>query len=394
MLESMLEGQAEYYSANLAQNVNRGMTENALKCKFNGGTIPFGYKISEEQYFEIDPITAPVVREVFTEYANGKTIKTIVNTLNERGIRNSRGGVMNINRVTYMLKNRRYLGEYAFKDITIENAFEPIISPELFDKVQANMKKNKKAPARLKALDEQYLLTTKLFCGKCGAMMTGESGTARNGNKHRYYKCYQARSRKCDKKTIKKLWIEDLVIYHTMELLQNDTTVNQIVDTLFTLQGRESSDLPLLQSQLKEVEKSANNMLNAIQDGIYNEFTKQRLDELGERKTQLEVAILQEQIKKPTLTKEQMKFWITKWSNIDVSVWEQKQNLVDIFVNSVYTYDNKIVIIFNYKDGEKIITLDEVNAEIGKVNNDKGFGGSFVSLIGAPTVFSRSTSKA
>ena len=132
-MESVLEGFAEYYSAELAVKVNRGMTENALKCKFNGGTIPFGYKI-EEQHFVIDPVTAPIVREVFTDYADGKTIKTIVNTLNAKGIRNNRGGEMNINRVTYMLKNRRYIGEYSFKDIVMENAFKPIVSLELFNK--------------------------------------------------------------------------------------------------------------------------------------------------------------------------------------------------------------------------------------------------------------------
>ncbi|MCL2838143.1 MAG: recombinase family protein [Oscillospiraceae bacterium] len=383
LMESVLEGFAEYYSAELAVKVNRGMTENALKCKFNGGSIPFGYKINDEQYFEIDPVTAPVVREVFTDYANGKTIKTIVNSLNSRGIRNVKGGEMNINRVTYMLKNRRYLGEYSFKDITIENAFEPIISQEIFDKVQDNMRKNKKAPSRLKALDEQYLLTMKLFCGKCGAMMTGESGTGRN-NIYRYYKCYHARKRKCDKKTAKKAWIEDLVIFHVMEMLNDEPLINRIVDALFALQGRENPELPLLQKQLAEVERSATNILNAIQDGIYNEFTKKRLDELEERKNQLEVAILQEQIKKPLLSKEDIRFWVCRWREVNIEDWEEKQKLVDIFVNSVYIYDNKIVLVLNCKDGERTITLDEVNAGIEKCPVDSGLGGSSASLIGAP----------
>ena len=214
-------------------------------------------------------------------------------------------------------------------------------------------------------------------------MMTGESGTGRNGI-HRYYKCYHARKRKCDKKNNKKAWIEDLAIFHIMKMLTDEPLINRIVDALFIRQGRENPDLTLLQSKLAEVEKSAKNMLNAIQDGIYNKFTKQRLDELEERKNQLEVAILQEQIKKPTLTKEQIKFWITKWRDVDVEDWEEKQKLVDIFLNSCYIYDNKIVLVLNCKDGERTITLDEVNAEVEKVNNGKGLGGSFVSSFGAP----------
>ena len=359
LMESVLEGFAEYYSAELAVKVNRGMMENALKCKFNGGIIPLGYRIDENQYYQIDPITAPVVREVFIDYANGKTMKRIVDTLDAKGIRNTVGGKMNINGVTYMLKNRRYLGEYKFRDITVENAFEPIVSLELFDSVQERMKRNKKAPSRSKALAEHYLLTTKLFCGKCGAMMSGESGTGRNGT-HRYYRCYHTRKKTCDKKSVKKAWIEDLIIYNVMELLNDEPLIDEIVDTLFQLQGQASSELPLLQSQLAEVEKAANNMLNAIQNGIFNEFTKKRLDELEERKNQLETAILQEQIKNPVLTKEQIKFWITKWRDVDIQSWEQKQRLVDIFVNSIYVYDDEIKLIFNYKDSEKTITLAEV----------------------------------
>ena len=62
-----------------------------------------------------------------------------------------------------------------------------IIPLELFEDVQEKIAKNKKAPARRKAEDD-YLLTTKLFCGYCGALMFGESGTSRTGDVHRYYK--------------------------------------------------------------------------------------------------------------------------------------------------------------------------------------------------------------
>ena len=61
ILESVLEGYAEYYSADLSEKVIRGMTDNALKCKFNGGMMPIGYVIDAEQHFQIDPLTAPFV---------------------------------------------------------------------------------------------------------------------------------------------------------------------------------------------------------------------------------------------------------------------------------------------------------------------------------------------
>ena len=91
ILESMLEGYAEYYSADLSEKVVRGMTDNALKCKFNGGTMPIGYVIDAEQHFRIDPLTAPFVLEAFKRYDGGETISSIMNWLNEQGLTNTRG---------------------------------------------------------------------------------------------------------------------------------------------------------------------------------------------------------------------------------------------------------------------------------------------------------------
>lgn len=82
ILESVLEGMAEYYSVELAQKVNRGMHENALKCKYNGGVIPLGYKVNpKEQKLEIDNISAQIVKKIFDMYSHGHTIKNIVNFL-------------------------------------------------------------------------------------------------------------------------------------------------------------------------------------------------------------------------------------------------------------------------------------------------------------------------
>ena len=102
----------------------------------------------------------------------------IAKDLTRRGILSSRGGRIKIDLIHHILKNRRYLGEYKFRDIIKPDAFPAIISKDLFDRVQETMVKNAKAPARHKAEDD-YILTTKLRCGKCGAFMVGESGTSR-----------------------------------------------------------------------------------------------------------------------------------------------------------------------------------------------------------------------
>lgn len=62
---------AEYYSAELSVKVKRGLKENALKAKVNGGQIPFGYYIDENQKLAVDQTLAPIVLETFTMYADG-----------------------------------------------------------------------------------------------------------------------------------------------------------------------------------------------------------------------------------------------------------------------------------------------------------------------------------
>ena len=174
ILESVLEGYAEYYSADLAEKVVRGQTENILKGRCNGGRGTFGYTLDSERKFHIDPLTSPFVLESFKKYNEGSTMKEIRDWLNENGIKNPVGGAFTYNSVEHMLKNRRYIGELKFRDVVVPDAIPPIIPLELFEDVQEKIAKNKKAPARRKAEDD-YLLTTKLFCGYCGALMFGES---------------------------------------------------------------------------------------------------------------------------------------------------------------------------------------------------------------------------
>lgn len=100
LLESLLEGLAEYYSAELSEKVIRGPTENALKCKYNGGTPTFGFFIDSEQNYKIDVNTALVVLDIFRRYSEGSTMKEIVEHLNKLGVQTVRGKVADLNFVS------------------------------------------------------------------------------------------------------------------------------------------------------------------------------------------------------------------------------------------------------------------------------------------------------
>ena len=181
ILESMLEGYAEYYSAELAQKVTRGMTENALKGRFNGGAVTFSYYIDKEKHFKPDPVNAPIVKDIFTRYADGEPIRDILDSLETQGVKNRYGNRPSYNFVTHILKNRRYLGEYFFKDTVVENAFEPLVSKEVFDKCRKRLSLNKHVSAHFKPVDNTYILTGKLFYGLLRESHVGSKRHKQNG---------------------------------------------------------------------------------------------------------------------------------------------------------------------------------------------------------------------
>jgi len=374
LLESMLEGMAEYYSAELSEKVTRGLTENALKCKYNGGTLPIGYMIDSEQYFQIDPLTAPAVLDAFKHYADGASMREITDEMNLKGVRTKRGGKISINSVTRMLHNRKYIGEYRYNDIVHPNGIPAIVPEDLFNRVQERMAANKKAPAKHKAEDE-YLLTTKLFCGKCQCYMVGESGTGRN-KVHRYYKCASVKNHKgCDKKTVKKEWIENLVIEQIKKLIFDDELIEKLADTVMKLQSKENTALPLLKKRFADTQKSIDNMLDAIQQGILTASTKERLESLEKQKSELSVQIIKEEMAKPTLSREQIIFWFHRFRKLNSKKLDHRRRLIDSFVNAIFLYDDRITFTFNYKDGTKTINFTEL---------EKSGLGSDINALAAP----------
>ena len=361
ILESVLEGYAEYYSADLSEKVVRGMTENALKGVYNGGTVPFGYVIDATRHYQPDPLLAPYVEQTFQKYADGATMTDLRDWLKEHNIKNTLGGEMSYNTIQRMLSNRRYIGELRLRDVVQPNAIPALVSEDLFNKVQEKLVKNKKAPARHKA-EESYLLTTKLYCGKCGALMFGESGVSHTGKAHHYYKCATAKKKKtCDKKTVRKQWLEDLVVNETMKLVEDDASMNAIIAKVMELQNQESTDLPIYEKQLKETEVGITNMLNAIQMGILTSSTKERLEALEEQRKELQARIAEEKLAKPKMKEEFVRFWLLRFRKLDMSQQEQRQALVDTFINAIYLYDDKVLITFNYKEGTETVTFGEAS---------------------------------
>ncbi len=350
LLESILEGSAEYYSANLSQNVRRGMKENALECKVNSGAIPLGYRKGPDGRFEIVPEEAEIVREIFQLYSQGVNLTKISAAMNSRGIRTKHGAKFGKNSFRTILKNERYTGVYLYGGVRVEGGMPAIISKELFDKVQKRVAWMKHAPASART-EIDYILTGKMFCGICGSPMIGDHGCSQNSGKYYYYSCGKKRlKRACPKKSIRKDWIEGFIVEQTRLHVLQDDVIDRIADAVVDFQKKEqkSSLLPSLEQRLSEIRKSIANMIAAIEQGIITPSTKQRLAQLEAEKSDLEISIEKEKIVKPVFSKEQIVYWISQFKDGNIDDEEYKKSIIQTFINAVYLYDDKIKIVYNY----------------------------------------------
>lgn len=353
ILESVLEGMAEFYSKELAQKVTRGMNETALKCNSCGGHIPLGYKI-ENKKFVIDPITSPIVVEAFERYANGDTVAELCESFNNRGFRTTKGAKFNKNSFRNMFQNERYIGVYKYKEIRIEGGIPAIINKDIFENVQKRLKTNAQAPSRGKAKVE-YLLAQKLFCGHCGATMTGECGTSKSGEVYNYYTCAgRKRFHSCNKSNLRKEWIEQVVVEDAISLL-TDERIDELAEIAVNqseLEASQNSIVPSLKAEIQDVEKSIANLLKLVERGVDSESLFNRLQDLETQKKNLERRLTAELKDIVVLEKDNVVWWFKKFAKGDINDPDFRRQVIDMLVNSVTVWDEpdgwyKITIIYN-----------------------------------------------
>ena len=383
IVESLFEGMAEYYSLQLSSNVRRGQRESAHKSQSIGGTRPLGYAVDPQtKQYVIDEKTAPVVRQIFKMYSEGKTVAQIIAELNRVGLRTSRGNPYTKSSLYHLLSNEKYIGVYSFKDeIRNEDAIPALIDKETFYKVQEMLKLNRRAPSHTWDKSD-YLLSDKLFCGHCGAPMTGESGKNRRGIKYTYYSCVNRKvHHTCDKKSVRQDWIEPLVIAETVKLLQDDELLQQIVDK--TWEYYQSQDdlrekQSALDTQLADVESKLKNVLKAIEAGMFSQTIKDRLDELEQLKADLTASKADLQISAGLrLTRDHIEYFLYQFRDMNYEDRECQKRLVKTFVNAIYLFDDHMKIAYNYSGESNAVTLQIMeNVDVDSISLCSGAVGN------------------
>lgn len=196
--------------------------------------------------------------------------------------------------------------------------------------------------------------------------MVGESGKSHTGVMHYYYKCGGAKRRQgCDKKAVRKDWIERADVRLTMQWVMDEEKSIGIIDAILVMQEQEDTTTPALRSQSAETESAISNLLKAIEQDIFTPSTKQRLEELEAQKEEILVNIQTAELQKPKLTREQMTAWFDQFRHGDPENRDCQKRLIDTFVNSVYVFDDKLVLTYTYQHGAQTISLEEAESALG-----------------------------
>lgn len=315
ILESMLEGFAEYYSAELAQKVRRGMHENALKCRTTGST-PLGYKIVDHQYV-IDEKGAQTVRRIYEAVSEGVPFRALIEKLNSLGLKTSTGSKWNRSSFYRILTNEKYRGLYKFGDVEVENESLRIVPDELWYAVQGREKRKVKKATN-------FPLAGKVLFE--GTPMRGTSGTSKSGITYYYY--HAPKTATHGAYSFRKEELEDFVIRHTMEQLLAPDNLDVLYKELEAYQKNNDSN-KVIEDRIKVIQKNIDNIVDAITAGGYIPSMTDRLKELEAERDELKAQL------KPQIhyTKPQMKKMLEHFR--DQPSEKVRQDVLAHFVDTV-----------------------------------------------------------
>lgn len=360
IVESLMEGMAEYYSANLAENVRRGLYESALQRKALS-KIPYGLRRSEDGKYEIDPETAPVVLRIFREYVDGKIPRDIAADLNADGLRNAAGKPFKLNNIQFIIRNEKYAGMYRYGDIEDPDGIPAIVPKDLYDRAQTvrEARYRHKSPR----VDNKYLLSGKAFCGLCGRLMTGEYAKSKTGDLHYYYYCRGAKMHECEAKRIKRDLLEDLVKEELTKLLTSDEFQEEITAMILDHPDEEQEalrrNIEIQKKSLAEEAQKHENMLKAIENGIFSAGLSERLQTAEKRIQDLQHELAEMQLEVlPPITREDIEFSFYELNRMRSETPLNWQRIIDILVSRVYVFPDHIVILLNHPGANNRISVD------------------------------------
>lgn len=375
LLESVLDGMAEYYSADLAQKVKRGMTENILEGKSIGGVIPFGYKVEDKRYV-INDEEAVILREIFRLYSETAiTCKALARSLNEKGLLN-KGKPFNSGSIHGMLKNKKYVGIYGFGDHFNNTCIPPIVDKETFDNVQLKMA-NRKIHSSCFRAKSNYLLSGKVYCGLCGSLWVGVSSRKKELT-YNWYRCKEyLDKRKCVQPGIRASLLEDIVLKESCDFLRDKFNREKMAKAIYESQNIKSPVVLSLETQLKDTKDKMANIISAIEKGADFSILQERYKSLEETRKILEDNLEIENSKSRKYSLETIQSRVNSFSSLELKDSTSKRNFIENFINSVFVFpDGRITIVYTNNPNLPPLKLESLsfkeNSKTDRPSLEKG----------------------
>lgn len=391
ILESVLEAMAEYYSKNLAREVNKGMKENALKGRHTGGIPPLGYDLDHEtKMLIINEKEAQSVRLTFKMFNEGYGYRRINEELNLLGYKTKVGKNFNNNSLTNVVRNEKYMGVYIFNKLTskdhrgkrngnsykdveevirVEGVVPPIISPEEFRMAQTKINSRKHSRAANNA-KEVYLLSGKIICGECQGSYAGSRKLGgRNKKLQVTYRCITRKSKHaCMNKEIRREYIETFVLDALSKHIFNEKLIPKLIEGYRKYQKSNSSDLVKtrdgLKARINEITTQIDNLVDIIVKSG-SEVLAKKLTEIEVERIHLKADYNQicevNEIQEITYEKLSESFFIAR-ELMNAKELSATKKLIELYIDRVTIFQNHVSVTFKFHPN---LTLD---------NSDNGSG--------------------
>lgn len=362
MMEKFLEAMDEYYSANLAAEVRKGLRENALKAKHTGGVLPFGFDVDENNNY-IPNEDAKIVKRIFEEFAAGFPKAQIVERLNAEGKRNQKGKHFSTRFVYDLLRNEKYIGNYIYtiakkEVIRLDGIIkDPIIDRDLWDRVQ----EMNRQPVKMRYGQKKtmYYLTGKTYCGICGERISGAgSKKTRTGDYYYYYKCFGKVKMKngCDCLSLNKEWFEPRVFKAVMHAVMSKERIAEIAADVYERLEKERKAPAVTTAQLKKELDEIGKMQERLTDlylagKMKIEMLDNKNEELAKRQYQIENELKKRKnvMDASEITEDAIADYIDKYitqlkKHYNSNEQEFMQAVFAVFVEKVVVNNEKIVV--------------------------------------------------
>lgn len=366
----------QFYSENLGEDIKRTQADNAQQCKANG-PAPFGYKSGADGRFEIDEPSAEIVREIYARVSAGETNAAIIRDLNARHIKTRLGNAWGKSSLQAILGNERYLGIYIFNDQRVPGGMPQIINENLFrEAMQAVKSKKNRNPSA------DYQLTGKLFCGECGEMMIGTSGTGKSGAIYNYYSCSGHRTGSgCKKISVGRDQIESAIARTLMSKIMSDQVIDEIADEVMSYQRqhKDNPEIKALEAAKADNAAALKNIIKALEAGFFSSTTKERLLELEKEKTEINDRLAELTTDQIDVTRDQVVGYLKSYRGGDIDDKKYRAKLFQTFLVKVFVFDSRLKVVFDplgSGKNEVDVVLDEIegSGDGVRLNPDLGRG--------------------